>query len=206
MGLHTTNVNGTELPSHLGDDMFSYQADALSAVKAQRLYCYLRDTLAWQQPTIKVFGKWHSIPRLQVYMGDADTAYTYSGQVFKPEPWLKPIDDMRNRLCQSLGTEFNAVLINYYRHGLDCMGWHADDEAELGEQPTIASVSLGALRKFKLKEKSSGVVTDLALASGSLLVMKGQSQKLYEHSLPKQRRVSQGRINLTFRHIQSTLL
>ena len=206
MGTYTTNANGTQLPQHLSPDMFSYQEKALNPDKAQSLFCYLRDHLAWQQPSIQVFGKWHPIPRLQVYMGDRDSAYRYSGQHFTPEPWLAPISAMRARLTQTLGCDFNAVLINYYRHGLDCMGWHADDEPELGSEPTIASVSLGAIRKFKLRDKRTAQVTDLALSSGSLLVMKGQSQRLYDHSLPKQRKVSQGRINLTFRHIQSILL
>ncbi|MFY8274200.1 alpha-ketoglutarate-dependent dioxygenase AlkB family protein [Pseudoalteromonas sp. SSDWG2] len=206
MGAYTSNQNRTHLPSQLSSEMFSYQANAITAEKAQRLFCYLRDTVQWQQPSIQVFGKWHPIPRLQAYMGDNDAQYTYSQQRFTPLPWLQPLDDMRKRLSQSLGCPFNAVLINYYRNGLDCMGWHADDEAELGPQPTIASVSLGAIRKFKLRERSTKEVIDLALESGSLLVMKGHSQARFEHSLPKQRKVSQGRINLTFRYIRSSLL
>lgn len=197
---------GNLLPDELPADMFHYQLQALSADKATQLYHYLRDNLAWQQPSIHVFGKWHPIPRLQAYIGDPDSAYEYSKQVFSPMPWPEPLARMRERLNNQLGCKFNAVLVNYYRNGLDSMGWHADDEPELGAQPTIASLSLGALRKFKLRHKHSRVVTDVPLRHGSLLIMKGQSQQRFEHSLPKQRKVTQGRINLTFRHIDASLL
>ncbi|WP_105213210.1 alpha-ketoglutarate-dependent dioxygenase AlkB family protein [Pseudoalteromonas sp. T1lg22] len=205
---HTQNNDQlpASLPASLPAGMFSYQPHALDEVKAQRLFAHLRDTLPWQQPSILVYGKWHAIPRLQLYMGDADSAYEYSQQRFEPAPWVPELDAMRQRLNGALGCHFNAVLINYYRHGLDCMGWHSDDEPELGPDPVIASISLGALRKFKLRHKASGEVTDLALTNGSLLIMKGQSQHCYAHSLPKQRKVTQGRINLTFRHIDSSLL
>lgn len=187
----------------LDESLFSFQAQAISAAKATALFEHLRDHVSWQQPSIQVFGKWHRIARLQCYMGDADASYAYSGKLFTPEPWLAPLQSMRQRLELQLDTPFNAVLINYYRNGLDTMGWHSDDEPELGEQPVIASVSLGALRKFKVRNKATKTVTDIALTHGSLLLMKGQSQSLYQHSLPKQTKVTQGRINLTFRHVQS---
>lgn len=172
----------------------------VSEHKANALYQQLL-SLTWQQPTLTIFNKQHRIPRMQYYMGDAKTGYRYSNQLFSPEPWHPSVDNLRNSLNQFFGTSFNAALLNFYRTGDDKMGWHADDEPELGHEPVIASISLGANRKFKIRENESRKVTDVNLEHGSCLLMTGHSQKNYQHSLPVQKRVITGRINLTFRHI-----
>jgi alkylated DNA repair dioxygenase AlkB len=134
-------------------------------------------------------------------MGDKATGYRYSNQLFMPEPWQASVLNLKNTLNARFGTQFNAVLLNWYRNGEDKMGWHADDEPELGFSPTIASITLGAARKFKIRENTSKSVTDLHLAHGSCLLMAGHSQRDYQHSLPVQKRVLEGRINLTFRSV-----
>ncbi len=182
---------------------FIYRPGVLSEEKSLLLYRRLRDGLDWQQPELTIYGKRHKIPRLQYYMGDADAAYSYSGQVFTPSPWLEELNAMRRRLVNQLQVPFNAVLINYYRNGHDSMGWHSDDEPELGDTPVIASVSLGARRLFKIRHKLTAETLDIPLDNASLLLMQGNSQKAFSHSLPKQLKVSGGRINLTFRAVNS---
>ena len=179
---------------------FYYIEQLIKVEKAQQLYQQLLG-LNWQQPKISVFNKLPPIPRLQVYMGDSGTGYRYSNQLFMPEPWQQSVLNLKNNLNLWLGTEFNAVLLNFYRDGQDRMGWHADDESELGFSPTIASISLGATRKFKVRENRTKQVTDIGLVNGSCLIMTGNSQRDYQHSLPVQKRVLDGRINLTFRHV-----
>ena len=179
---------------------FYYIEQLIKVEKAQQFYQQLLG-LNWQQPKISVFNKLHPIPRLQVYMGDSGTGYRYSNQLFMPEPWQQSVLNLKNNLNLWLGTEFNAVLLNFYRNGQDRMGWHADDESELGFSQTIASISLGATRKFKVRENRTKQVTDIGLVNGSCLIMTGNSQRDYQHSLPVQKRVLDGRINLTFRHV-----
>lgn len=187
-------------PNHLPDG-FSYQANALSAQKSLELFYFLQQQLNWQQPTIKVYGKSHVIPRLQCFIADQNVNYGYSGSKLIVEPWPEVLDAMRVRLSRTLQIPFNALLVNLYRDGHDCMGWHSDDEKELGEQPTIASVSLGAERVFKIKHKYKNEQYSIVLQSGSCLIMNGFSQRDYQHSLPKQQRLKHPRINLTFRSI-----
>ena len=187
-------------PNHLPDG-FSYQANALSAQKSLELFYFLQQQLNWQQPAIKVYGKSHVIPRLQCFIADQNVNYGYSGSKLIVEPWPEVLDAMRVRLSRTLQIPFNALLVNLYRDGHDCMGWHSDDEKELGEQPTIASVSLGAERVFKIRHKYKNEQYSTVLQSGSCLIMNGFSQRDYQHSLPKQQRLKHPRINLTFRSI-----
>lgn len=179
---------------------FYYFEQFITESKANALYQQLA-CLNWQQPTLTVFNKKHKIPRKQIYMGDEGTGYRYSNQLFLPEPWHGSVLNLKNTLNNWFSMQFNAVLLNWYRTGEDKMGWHADNEAELGFSPTIASISLGAVRKFKIRENSTKQVTDLPLANGSCLLMTGRSQENYQHSLPLQKRVVDGRINLTFRTV-----
>ncbi|MCF7518806.1 MULTISPECIES: alpha-ketoglutarate-dependent dioxygenase AlkB [unclassified Pseudoalteromonas] len=187
-------------PNHLPEG-FYYQQKALSAQKSLDLFYFLQQHLNWQQPNITVFGKTHPIPRLQCFIADEQINYAYSGTQLVVEPWPEVLDAMRKRLSQQLRIPFNALLVNLYRDGQDCMGWHSDDEKELGEQPTIASISLGAERVFKIKHKHSNEKQSILLQSGSCLIMNGFSQRDYQHSLPKQQKLMHPRINLTFRSI-----
>lgn len=168
--------------------------------------------LPWEQPQIKVYGKLHRIPRLQSWHGDPGATMVYSGKAFSPKVWHPQLDKIRARLESETGETFNSVLANLYRNGDDGMGWHADDEKELGAQPSIASVSIGATRNFDLRlKKNAKTLFDanltrvspirLSLASGDLLIMRGQTQRYWQHSLPKTKSVTSPRLNLTFRFI-----
>jgi alkylated DNA repair dioxygenase AlkB len=157
--------------------------------------------LQWEQPTIRLFGKSIPAPRLTSWMGAAP--YTYSGKVNTPASTPAIITSMQTSLQAFTGATFNSVLANHYRNGQDSVAWHADDEPELGEQPTIASLSFGASRKFSIKCKATGETTSLILNHGDLLVMDGLSQAEYLHSVPKTKKVDGARINLTFRLVQS---
>lgn len=170
---------------------------------ADALFVVLRDTIPWAQQKIRVFAKEHLQPRLTAWFGDAGAVYTYSGLTLAPLPWPEPIAALKRLVEEASGHEFNSVLANYYRGGDDSMGFHADAEKELGRNPVIASVSLGAPRRFILKPSSKikgAAPVELELGGGSLLVMSGTTQHLWRHGVPRQRDVGP-RINLTFRRI-----
>ena len=188
----------------LTDADVSFDPCWLGAAEADRLLHGLHEEIAWENHRIRLFGREHASPRLSCWIGDPGTAYRYSGALFEPHPWPPLLRPVRERLCEALGTGFNSVLANLYRDGRDCMGWHSDDESELGAAPVIASLSLGATRRFVLKhrrdpERKLGI----ELPHGSLLVMAGATQRNYRHALPRTARVASARINLTFRCIRA---
>jgi alkylated DNA repair dioxygenase AlkB len=167
--------------------------------------CYmaaLREGIPWRQDTLKLFGKEHRIPRLHQWYADEGLSYAWSGITMQPQAWIELLLELREALFDRTKLWFNSVLVNLYRDGNDSMGWHSDDEPELGEQPTIASISLGATRDFRLRRRNGeGSTRTLSLTSGSLLLMSGNSQHNWLHSLPKRKTVVEPRINLTFRRI-----
>ncbi len=174
----------------------------LAATEADALLTELQATIPWEVHWIRLFGRELASPRLSCWIGDADATYTYSGTRFVPRPWPSVLLPLRVRLSAELGVDFNSVLANLYRDGRDGMGWHSDAEPELGARPVIASLSLGAVRRFVLKSRHDPAATlALALAHGSLLVMAGETQRHYRHALPKTARVLGPRLNLTFRRI-----
>ena len=164
----------------------------------------LMEEVPWRQESIKVFGKEHEMPRLTCWMGDAP--YTYSGLLNSPAPWSRSVSALRRIVEDRAEHEFNGVLLNLYRRGADSMGWHADDEPALGPNPVIASVSLGAQRRFRFKPKPHhhGESTGIDLPSGSVLIMRGQTQANWMHAIPKTSRKIAPRINLTFRSLLET--
>lgn len=136
------------------------------------------------------------------WIGDEGTAYKYSGALFEPHAWTPSLAALRDELAARFELRSNSVLANLYRDGHDSMGWHSDDEPELGREPVIASLSFGAVRRFRFRSRETKRVSlALDLASGSLLVMRGATQRLYHHDLPKTARAG-ARINLTFRTIR----
>lgn len=169
--------------------------------ESDRLFRNLYAQLAWKEEPIRLFGKWMMQPRLTALYGDKK--YTYSGREMHPLPWTSDLVYIKEKVEQHTGSRFNAVLCNLYRNGADSMGWHSDDEKELGPNPVIASLSLGAVRKFKLKHKyDTGIpMHKMALGNGSLLTMKGTTQHHWKHEIPKEPGVTAPRINLTFRYI-----
>ncbi|MBB1371940.1 alpha-ketoglutarate-dependent dioxygenase AlkB [Pseudoalteromonas sp. SR45-4] len=191
------NANPQLLPNG-----FSYQSKALSAQKSLDLFYYLQQNLCWQQPNVTVYNKTGPIPRLQCFISENNIEYGYSHSKLIVEPWPDVLLAMRKRLERHLNQPLNSLLVNYYRDGNDTMGWHSDDEAELGHQPTIVCISLGAERVLKLKHKASNKVTNLKLRSGSCLIMSGNSQRDYQHAIAKQTTLAHPRISLTFRLIK----
>ena len=186
----------------IGDGGLQYAQHFLSLEQADRLFAELVTQVPWQQAEIRLFGKSVMTPRLSCWMGDASAVYRYSNTTFLPEPWLNSILALKNQLETAVGCTFNSVLLNYYRNGQDAMGWHSDDEPELGTRPVIASLSLGAERRFLLREKTKNARSmALQLAHGSLLLMQGDSQIKFQHALPRTAKSIGARINLTFRKI-----
>lgn len=142
-----------------------------------------------------------AIPRLQAWYGDNYQAYTYSGLTMKALPWTPELGELRKRIEQHTGFLFNSCLANLYRDGNDTVGWHSDDEPELGVNPTIASLSLGESRDFQLKHKITKEKLTIPLKTGGLLLMSGETQHYWQHCIPRTKRVKSPRINLTFRLI-----
>ena len=163
----------------------------------ERVFADLRDTVGWEQHPIRVHGRILLTPRLTAWMGDA--AYTYSGLTNEPQGWPSALATLRDRLREQLGVAFNSCLANLYRDGQDSMGYHSDDEPELGPHPVIASISLGARRRFALRHRESKQRWTWDLGAGDLLVMRDESQSAYAHAVPKTARAVGPRMNLTFR-------
>jgi alkylated DNA repair dioxygenase AlkB len=161
--------------------------------------------IPWRQENILVWGKLYSQPRLVAWYGDSGSDYTYSGIKLTPIPWTDLLLDIKNRVETVTATSFNSVLLNYYRDNRDSMGFHSDDEPELGVRPAIASLSLGEERTFIMKHRVNKLANPirLRLASGSLLLMKGETQRYWKHGIAKTTRPCGPRINLTFRRIVS---
>ena len=175
--------------------------DWLTAAEADRYFAALRETIPWEQGRLKFFGKEVLEPRLSAWFGDRD--YVYSGRSLRANPFPAIVRELAERAEASIHARFNSVLLNLYRDGQDSMGLHSDDERELGSNPLIASVSLGAPRRFVLRAKKKNALAplDLELPHGSLLLMGGSCQHQFRHGLPKSARVTGARINLTFRWI-----
>ncbi|TGG94945.1 alpha-ketoglutarate-dependent dioxygenase AlkB [Natronospirillum operosum] len=180
-----------------------FTADYLTATEADNLLAHCLTALPWQQEDILLFGRTVAQPRLQVWMGEPDAVYRYSGTDFVPVPWDAQIRALCTRLARDCGTRFNSVLCNLYQHGQHSMGWHADDEPELGPEPVIASLSLGHARRFVLRPRAKGNPDrhEWSLGHGDLLVMRGQTQQHWLHGIPKTRRAVGPRVNLTFRRL-----
>jgi alkylated DNA repair dioxygenase AlkB len=178
---------------------------AFDANGASDLFDELRRQIDWRQEEILMFGRRVPVPRRVAWHGDPGASYTYSGTEHQPLPWTLTLERVRARVAGLTGVDFNAVLLNLYRDGRDGMGWHADDEPELGRNPVIASVSLGATRRFCLRHRRRrDLRVDVPLAHGSLLLMSGATQHHWVHALPKTAAAVGERINLTFRRVGLT--
>lgn len=156
----------------------------------------------WKQDSINLYGKKLLLPRLTSWYGDQGRDYTYSGITSKPNDWNDGLLYLKREIERCFGVQFNSVLLNWYRDGEDYLNWHSDDEKELGRNPTIASANFGETRDFVVRrkdEKDQKLV--IPLKHGTLLVMSGELQQFWEHSVPKRKKVSGSRFNLTFRNI-----
>lgn len=197
MALHPLPLSAAEL---------LFDADFLPEPAAETLLAELTATVPWRHEPIRLFGREVLQPRLTAWYGDAGATYRYSGLTMEPLPWTAPLHQLRQQVEAATGSRFNSVLLNLYRTGQDSMGYHADDEPELGPEPVIASLTLGATRTFRLKPRPSlppgPAALSLALTTGSLLVMRGPTQRNWLHALPKITRPVGPRLNLTFRLVK----
>lgn len=180
----------------------TYFENWLAKQAADEYFIQLKTELAWQQETLKLYGKNIIVPRKVAWYGDKDAIYQYSGVKHQPLPWHPILLKLKEKLKTEFNYQFNSVLANVYGTGKEYMGWHCDNEPELGNNPIIASISLGAKRRFYLRHNKTKEKIKLELAHGSLLIMAGETQNYWQHSLPKMLKVNQARINLTFRWVQ----
>lgn len=164
-------------------------------------YKALLEEIPWQQDEVKVFGKTYITSRKTAWYADGDLSYTYSGVKKQALSWTQTLRTIKAQVEEVCGIKFNACLLNLYHNGEEGMGWHSDDEPELGQFPEIASVSFGAQRRFDFKHQSLPDKISVVLGNGSLLWMRGACQRYWKHALPKTKKVRDMRINLTFRNI-----
>ena len=225
----------------LPDGEISYYPSWLSTSSlsplAPTLYDELRRQVAWEQTEIVLYGKKMRIPRLNAWYAEPQCGYTYSGKYFEPLPWLPLLVEIKAAVektlrplliegaTQECATQedvtqkestpreiFNSVLVNCYRDGQDSVAWHSDDEPELGNNPIVASLSLGADRQFQLRHKnykqqvqhaqSGQYKQNICLSNGDLLLMHGNMQHCWQHQIPKTKKAVGERINITFRKIK----
>jgi alkylated DNA repair dioxygenase AlkB len=177
-----------------------YCANFLSAEEADELFALLKGHTPWKRETGS-FGR--PFPRLTAYHADPGVSYTYSGVTHPSLPWPDYLVEVRRRIEETAGAPLNSLLLNYYRHGDDSIGFHSDDEKELGRNPIVPSLSLGATRQFILRHPETKERLTLDLTHGSLLIMAGTTQHHWQHAVPKTKKPVGERINLTFRNIQS---
>jgi len=194
---------GTSSKVSLPDSDILFFRDAISTAESNVLFEELHNSVPWQEEKVFVWGKWHTQPRLVSWFGDPGAEYSYSGSILSPRPWSDVLRSIRSVVEKLAASRFNSVLLNLYRSGADRMGWHSDDEPSLGSSPVIASLSLGAPRIFQMKHKGRPElgIRSFELTPGSLLIMSGPTQKHWLHSIRKESRAVDPRINLTFRKI-----
>jgi len=185
------------------DAHIEYYPNFFSEEEANALFEKLLTETSWQQDNITVFGKTYPQPRLTALFGNEGMPYSYSNITMHPQPWNEILLQMKLKITEVTQSDFTTVLLNRYRNGQDSNGWHADNEKELGTNPTIASISLGAPRAFHLQHNSiKEAKLKLTLEHGSLLLMKGTTQHCWKHQIPKTAKTIDQRINLTFRAIK----
>ena len=186
---------------------WTYTPNIISDARAHDLLQSLINNTPWQQHEIFIYGRHVKCPRLSAWYGDEAAHYTYSGYTMQPLPWTASLREIKNIIETLAGSTFNSVLLNYYRDGNDSMGYHSDDEKELGNNPIIASVNLGVERDFIFKHKSDpSLKQSISLSHASALIMHAGCQEHWQHSLPKRTRITDPRVNLTFRQIQTERL
>ncbi len=184
------------------EDNLDWKSTDWRAYEKEKFTTIQFSNIQWRHDQIKLFGKSIYTPRYSAWYGDKGMNYTYSGLTLSPIPWNKDLIFIKKSIQERFNNKYNSVLLNWYRDGNDYMSWHADDEKELGQNPTIASVNLGTTRRFLLRRNSNHAEKiEFQLKNGSLLIMKGKLQHYWQHSVPKQRKIQTNRINLTFRNI-----
>jgi alkylated DNA repair dioxygenase AlkB len=181
------------------DGVAEYLGKICSPEESPTLFDDLLATSPWQPDEVVLFGRKRILSRKVAWMGDAGFTYSYSGTSKTASPITPALLLIKKRVEQQCAHRFNSCLMNLYHDGSEGMGWHSDDEKTLGRNPVIASVSFGAERVFKLKHRESKEIVSVLLENGSLLVMKGATQHHWIHAMPKTKKITTPRINLTFR-------
>jgi alkylated DNA repair dioxygenase AlkB len=186
-----------------GDSRALYFPAYIDDIESDSIFHELNGAEIWHQPDILMFGRTSKLPREVAWVAEPGQQYKYSGVSSNPQPWTPLLKELCQRVTETAGTTFNSVLLNRYRDGNDTVAWHVDDEAELGYMPMIASLSLGADRRFQFRNKKTRETIEKRLAHGSLLIMSGHCQKEWLHQIPRERRILSPRINLTFRNLHT---
>ncbi len=198
--VHNMPSNGELFP--ISNGQLRYFKNFFNPQKADLLFEQLHKEILWQQDPITVFGKTYMQPRLTALYATNSKPYSYSGITMRPHPITTVLQEIQQAIESVTQARFTTVLLNLYRNGNDSNGWHADNEKELGQNPAIASVSLGAPRFFQLKHRSQKENRfKFLLEHGSLLLMEGEMQHHWLHQIAKTKQVATPRINLTFRKI-----
>jgi alkylated DNA repair dioxygenase AlkB len=183
------------------DGTVNYYGKVLTPNEANRYFDLLLQNILWENDEAVIFGKHIVTKRKVAWYGDSDYLYTYSNTTKQALAWTKELSDLNQIVEELAGTKFNSCLLNLYHNGNEGLAWHSDDEKSLGKNTTIASLSFGAERRFSFKHKQTKQMISLVLEHGSLLIMKDATQTNWLHSLPKSKKITRPRINLTFRTI-----
>jgi len=180
-------------------------SECFGAEENGRFLDRLLSEIRWQQDYLTFYGREIALPRLTAWYGDRGKNYTYSHITMKPHPWSELLLTIKARVEAVSRAEYNSVLLNLYRSGADGVSWHQDNEPELGDDPVIASVSFGAIRIFQMRHLIRKDIprVDIPLFDGSLLVMRGSTQKFWQHKISKTQKTVGARVNLTFRYIRT---
>lgn len=185
------------------DGCIHYHPGFIGATNSTKLMDQLQQSLQWDADQLMMFGKLVITRRKVAWVGDPNCAYTYSGVKKQPQAWTPALLAIKSQIEELAQADFNSCLLNFYHDGTDGMGWHSDDEKELNAQSPIASLSLGAPRKFAFKHKQDKSTTSLFLENGSALIMHAPTQQFWQHALLKTKTIHTPRINLTFRKIHT---
>ena len=182
-----------------------FYRDFFSKEESDRIFQELLEDIAWQQDTIKYYGKEINLPRLTAWYGEVEAYYTYSNISMRPRFWTPLLSQIKRKIEKAAQVDFNSVLLNLYRNGKDGVSWHQDNERELGKEPVIGSVSFGSARCFQFRHKFRKDLSrlDIELTHGSLLIMRGTTQQFWQHQIPKTNKPVEQRVNLTFRIIHN---
>ena len=181
---------------------YLYIPNFFDVPKANEYLKTFKENIIWKQESMNMYGKQVMFPRLTSWYGESDKPYTFSGITLQPHPWTKELLEIKAVIEPVCEVVFNSILLNLYRDGNDSISWHTDAEKELGKNPLIASVNFGAERKFQIRHNQTQEIIDIHLKHGSLLVMQGELQHFWKHQVPKQKKITEERINLTFRVIK----
>jgi alkylated DNA repair dioxygenase AlkB len=199
--LFESQYDNTPIQLDMPDANLKHYPNFVPPLEAKAMMRLLQQSLDWQQEQITLYGKTFNVPRLQAWYGDENASYQYSSLSMRPLPWSPILLELKQKCETASHCPFNSVLANLYRYGQDGMGRHADNEPELGHQPVIASLSFGEVRNLDFYRNGTKDKVRLPLHSGSLLIMSGDTQTYWQHSIAKTKKTLTARINLTFRYI-----